>query len=258
MVKTSQSSLQNGSDSQHLRLEYLTGGPQRPSLPPEISGPDEGGKFSPDGAPNFFPGNTFICHVDPASQAHKALTRLSSALMKGPTGDYFTFLPPSSFHMTVFPAICGNPLGYDGWPRDIAVGQDLATIHDIYQARLAERTAFKTCTVKPIDTMAGTSVILEGATAQDSASLWAARNMLQDVTGLFRPDFGNYRFHISLCYRTRWMDLATARDHLAYALPLFYKFQNEAPSLQLGQIELCKFQSMHSFEVLEYLDAVAT
>lgn len=230
-----------------LRLEYLTGGDAPPDHPPEISDTGAGGKFSTSGAVLDFPGNTFICHIDPSSNAHAALKRLSEALQIASTGEYFSFLPPSSFHMTVFPAICGDPLGHDGWPDDMATGTPLSEFNDIYGKRFADTTRFEKCTVKPIGTIAGTSIILDGFAASDCTVLWHARRILQEVTRLYRPDFETYKFHISICYRTRWMDAKTAAKHLAIALPIFDKFKQDVEKIDLGPVEFCEFANMHHF-----------
>lgn len=236
-----------------LEIEYLTGGDRSSRHPPDITQPGDGGKFDLDGAVLEFPGNTFICHVDRSSVAYSALFRLSAAIQNEPTGKNFTFLPPSSFHMTVFPAICGDPLGHDGWPEGLARRTSLTTLNGLFQERLAAMTAFQTCSMKPIGTFAGTSVILEGSTANDTAKLREARHKLQDLTGLFRPDFETYKFHISLCYRTKWMSVTTAKQHLARTRSFFEDFQQEVCEISLGPIEFCTFSDMHHFESVDII-----
>lgn len=212
-----------------------------------------GGKFSPDGNPLYFPGNTFICHIDQTSNAHAALGELSDKIRNGPTGDYFTFLPPSSFHMTVFPAICGDPLGYDGWPAGTPQNTSLSDFNAIYAQRVAIRSAFAECRVVPIGTFCGTSLNVEGASASDQSKLRDARRMLCDVTGLERPDFDAYKFHITLCYRKRWMDESTARLHLFNTFAHIYQFQTSVPEILLGAIEFCSFKKMHSFKEIMFV-----
>lgn len=149
--------------------------------------------------------------------------------------------------MTVFPAICGNPLGHDGWPAGISPGTTLNEINAIFDVRLSGKQEFQACRVKPVGTIAGTSIIVKGAAAGDEKALRQARDTFQEVTGLVRADFASYEFHISICYRTRWMSRELAIQHLAFIRSPFEAFKETISSFALGPVEFCQFENMHSF-----------
>lgn len=227
---------------------HLTGYGKTGNYPESVGSAGSGSKFTPDGEPAFFPGNTFICHIDPESPEHAAICDLQSGLKAAPTGQYFTFLPASSLHMTVFPGLCGDPLGHDGWPEGIEKEMTLADITAEFQHRLCGKTAFSSTTIEPIALRNGYSLSVDGVTHSDREKIRRARDMLEDVTGIRRPDFRHYQLHISLCYQTRWMDNPSAESHMRSANDLFNKFCERVSQIKLGPIEFCQFSTMHAFE----------
>lgn len=230
-----------------LELAILTGQYATEDYPKAITKPGGGGKFTFDGSVLPFPGNTFICHVDPKSKAYQALCTLQEDIRNGPAGDYFAFLPPSSFHMTVFPALCGDPLGDDGWPEDIEAGTGLDAVTQIYTDRLKGKTAFESCRVAPQGLYAGYSLNVLGAREADRLALKSARDMLQDITALRRTDFDTYRYHISICYMRKWLPRDIAAAHLDYIAGVYEKIQPDISEIELGQVEFCIFDNMHAF-----------
>lgn len=221
--------------------------------PPGIGPRGSGCKFTPEGEALIFPGNTFVCHVDPLSNAHKALAALQTGLKNGPAGDHFTYLPPSSFHMTVFPGVCGDPLGEDGWPEGISKNNDLRSITQIFRDRLERKEAFTAVKVIPTKMSGGFSLTVHGATEDDTAKIWAARKMLEQVTRLFRPKFSDYELHISLCYLKQWMSEETAFAFAKHSDKLFQAFKLASPVIELAEIEYCQFETMYHFEPINGL-----
>lgn len=236
-------------------MDRLTGKTAKNPHPPAITAPGQGGKFAFDGHVLAFPGNTFICHIDPASKAYATLCALQDVIRSGPAGDYFTYLPPLSFHMTVFPAICGSPLGEDGWPDDIEPGANLNEVTDTYKNRLEGKTAFRSCRVEPIGLLAGFSLSVEGAGDADKFALQNARDMLQDVTALRRPGFHDYRFHITMCYIKKWLPEDIAAEHLRYMSHAYNLVCDDLSGIELGAVEFCNFENMHAFNTLMLLPA---
>ncbi|WP_299507810.1 DUF1868 domain-containing protein [uncultured Roseobacter sp.] len=237
------------------QIDILSGRDQETEFPGPIGIAGSGAKFAPDGSPLVFPGNTFICHLDPASDAFQAVDRLQMGLRDGPSVDYFTFLPSASFHMTIFPAICGDPLGHDGWPSDITHGTSLEALNEIYLERSCDKSAFASVSVVPDQLFLGHSLEVKGKTPADTKMLWDSRGMLENLTGLVRDSFQDYRFHISIAYLRRWMSVEMARQHLRFADGLFQEFCSDVDEIQFGPVEFCTFQNMHHFETLAVLNS---
>jgi len=236
-------------------LNQLTGATSSEPFPDTVTQDGIDGKFKPDGTAVRFPGNTFICHIDPASDAYAALVRLQNEVRNGPYSEYFTQLPPESLHMTVFPSVCGDPLGYDGFPDGFAKGTGLGEITETYRTRALETTGFASCTISALKPFLGYSVHVDGATPSDRNILSQMRQTLQSLTGLRRPDFSAYQFHITLAYRIKWMSEDIAKAHLDHMDTAFNDEKDALVNISLGQIEFCSFEDMTHFERLALLPA---
>lgn len=232
-------------------IDRLTGKKATTDYPTSITPHGMGGKFSLDGKPMYFPGNTFLCHLRSGSDEANALAELQDGLRTGPFGNYFTYLPVSSFHMTIFEGVCGDPLKLNGWPEGVDENSDLASITDLFQSRLSDVTTFKKVSVVPEEFQDGYWLALIGETPSDREKLRYAREKLQALTGLYRSSFSNYRFHSSIGYLRKWMPEDQVLDHLAYSAELFRAFQDRVTRIDLGQVEFCTFESMHHFEPVQ-------
>lgn len=82
-------------------IAFATGRLSGQMLPDGISLPARGGKFATDGSVQVWPGNTFVCHVQTGASLD-ALRALQEEVKLSRFARLFAFLPPSSFHMTVF------------------------------------------------------------------------------------------------------------------------------------------------------------
>ncbi|MDO5647628.1 DUF1868 domain-containing protein [Paracoccus sp. (in: a-proteobacteria)] len=231
-------------------LDYLTGRLSGLPRPHWISEPGGGGKFTPAGRVLPFPGNTTVFHIDPASDAHAALTDMQNALKAGPDAGHFTFLPPDSFHMTLFQGVSGNPLSRDHWPGDVTPDASRDALSRVFQDRLAGLDVPQGLRVRATDLFAGHSVTVQGATDADEQALRQARRQMRDQMRLFPPHFDDYVFHISLSYVTHWLDDAAARRVIALSDDLHAHFGARLSDIRLRTAEFCTFDDMYHFAPL--------
>lgn len=225
-------------------LSYLTGRLSTEPRPEGISLPGEGGKFATDGAVQHWPGNTFIRHVIPDSAAHDTLRALQEEVKMSRFAQFFTFLPPSSFHMTVFQGMSAG-FATRGRCRDAVCGALLSSIEGIAfpattEARLAEVYGAR-------------SVSVTGAGDAAEASLRHARTVLRDATGINPPDFDSYVFHITLAYLVEWLTEPTARAVVELSAELTERYRAALSDIPLGPVEFCNYETMHHFEPLKQM-----
>ncbi len=228
--------------------DYLTGAGQQAARPGAV-----GQKFDPAGRVLPFAGNTFLCHIAPASEAHAALTEASLALQQGPFAQAFSFLPPSSFHMTVFEGVCDAHLDGDRWPAGMATDTPLDKVTDAFGAAAARLALPQSQTIQPTGIFAGFSVAVSGADAGAEASLRQTRQALRDATGIRRADFDSYDFHITLGYLLRWLTPDQAEAVLDLSQVVFARLLARAPVITLGPVEFCRFDDMHAFPLIRQL-----
>jgi hypothetical protein len=207
-----------------------------------------GQKFSADGQVLPFPGNTLICHI-PQGAAFDALVVAQNRLRALPDGEAFAWLPPSSFHMTVFEGVVTAERTPADWPQGVPPGMPLAEVTELFLSRL-HGVALPRFAIRPMAIFGGFSVSVLGATDADTASLWHARRTLQDVTDIVRPDFAAYQFHITLGYPLRWLDNAAAQRTVRAATEIAADLAVAMGVLQLGPVEFCTFADMHRFDPL--------
>ncbi len=221
---------------------YLTGeltGGERPSA--------VGEKFQVDGVVMPFPGNTFICHIDQASVAHAALSAAQQRLSDGPFHRSFSFLPPSSFHMTVFEGVTNLARSAPEWPRTLPSDAPVSAVTGAFAVATEGLALPRDISIKLDNIFGGFSVSVSGATDEEEHRLRVARASLREATGIHKPDFDTYGFHITLGYLLRWLDPDEAELVLDLSDEVAKALIDTLPTMTLKEVTLCTFDDMHAF-----------
>lgn len=171
-------------------------------------------KFSPDGTPRHFPGNTIICPVSPDSAEAGHVAQAVEHLRRSFAFD-FVLLPPTSWHMTVFELLCDQVRAVDRWSRYLDTATPLAVTDEFFAARIPTVSApeelmmrYRSFTIG--DDAAG--LLLEPDDASTAAELEQYRERLSDVTGVRFPGHDTYRFHITVAYKLKEPSVETQRQ----------------------------------------------
>ncbi len=235
-------------NNKSVAFDYLTGALTGGTQPTAV-----GTKFAPDRTPLINPGCTTLCHIDPSSAAFDAICRAQDALKEGPLAKAFAFLPPASFHMTIFDAFIESGRTRDRVPAHLPMDSNVQDItHDIEKNLIGIDVPHQ-FHVRPVGIFAGFSVSMTGFDAQAEQSLRTTRDRISDAIGIRRPDHDSYQFHITLAYNLRWFSTGEAEDIIALSEDVGAKLLSNMPSLTLGPVELCRFETMHHFAHLRIL-----
>jgi hypothetical protein len=226
---------------------YMTGRATGGPLPAAV-----GDKFTADGAARPWPGNTFVCHI-PQGPAHLALTEAQDRLKTGPLAQAFTFLPPASFHMTVFEGANGARRHDDSWPAALPPETELAEVTARFESSTRALRLPVSFAIRPTSLLAGFSVQVTGATEADDAALRGARSALSLATTILRRDFNSYGFHITLAYLLRWLTEDEADTVIALSDEVFADLAAAMPGVTIGPVEFCTFDDMHAFPLVARL-----
>lgn len=240
-------------------IDKLTGPATRGDRPRAITPPGGGGKFSPEGAPLPFSGNTILCHIDPASPAHRALVEMQERCKAADWAANFAFLPPASFHMTVFEGVCMNPIYRDDWPRDLPQEASRDKVSQLLLDRLCDLRLPSRAIVKPVGVRhnAGIGVLVAGVDEANELALRDTRRQLSEAMG-FRPaNFAGYHFHITLAYLLHWLDEDIARRVGEEVEAALRDLAETVPEIELGPPEFCNFDTMHEFVPIRLLGRVS-
>lgn len=228
-------------------LAYLTGDGAQGPVPVAV-----GQKFTAQGAVMGYPGNTFICHIPPGP-AHAALAEAARRLQAGPLAAAFAFLPPPSYHMTVFEGVTDRDRSGGRWPDWIDPAARVDAVTKAFLPHVCPLDLPSGVTIRPTGLFAGFSLRVSGATADDEARLRQARIALREATGIRRPDFESYAFHITLAYLLRWLTPNEAEDVMRLSDAVEADLIAAAPQITLGGIEFCRFADMHAFPLVARL-----
>ena len=139
-------------------------------------------KFSPDGAVLPWPGVTIVCHVDPDSATHRALVDIQNSLKAEAFAPAYTYLPPSSFHMTLFDLSNEARRDTGSWPDGIARDAGWPAVSDTLAGRMAgvDLPAFEP---RATSLFGGFSLIVEGRGSAAEQTMRRARDLLRDKPG---------------------------------------------------------------------------
>jgi len=224
-------------------IDYLTGALTGGARPAAV-----GLKFTEDGVPLACPGYTTICHVNPASDAFRALVAAQNALKAGPLASAFTFMPTDSFHMTIFEGVIDYSRTTDRWPGHLSLDATIAEATEDAAARLKDHRCQQKFKLRPVEVFGGFTVGITGATDDEETGLRQTRHALRDALNLHRPDHDAYQFHVTLAYLLRWLSRDEAQEVVEISQTVANALLQDMPALTLGPAELCTFETMHRFD----------
>ncbi|MFC5430525.1 DUF1868 domain-containing protein [Paraburkholderia denitrificans] len=210
-----------------------------------------GKKFNIDGSVRRFPGNTIICHIPMLTVLSRGLMTVRDRVRISPFGHKFTFLPPSSYHMTVFDCMLDERRGPGHWPKDLPAD---ASINDGTKFLVERLRTLDLLIDAPFRIRIGSSGIQTSLTSltlvpepESEQRLRALRDAMSERFGITAPDHATYLFHTTVsypieelddetpCYRVLWLDVVA---ELAERIGTF----------ELGAPEFCTFNDMFAFE----------
>lgn len=222
----------------------------------EAPPPFLGVRFDAEGRALRCSGCTVIGHIRPGP-VFDALAAARDALAAAPGGACFAWLPPSSWHMTLFDGLLHSRRAPGFWPDALPrhAAEAAADAWFIDAVRAAPTPPPAPFALRPTGIAAsggGIGVTLEGATSAEEARLRAFRDALAAATGLAdRPGHATYRFHVTLAYALAHpADPAAFDAALAAAAAALIR---AAPRFTIGPPEICVFEDMTEFRPLARL-----
>lgn len=219
---------------------------------------DVGRKFFANGQVRPFAGNTIIAHLPQQERGFPAFDAVLDIYRDKPLHDFsrkLSFLPASSYHMTIF----GGPTdqGRDGgfWPKGVPIDAPMARCNEILADRLAEFRLgvdlpfrMKVDDRQPPGLASPITLHLAPAYEREAAKLRQVRDALAERLGLRAPDHDRYQFHVTIAYQ---IEAFTPAEQQAYAVAMAgwrAAVARKAPVIEIGAPEYCVFEDMFAFE----------
>lgn len=207
-------------------------------------------KFDDAGQVLPTPGLTLICHIDPASSSHSALCRVQDGLRRGAHSSAFAFLPPDSFHMTVFDGVIDYDRSPDGWPRDLPTEATLDNVEAHWCNRVHDLDLQRRFAIEVTQVAGGYTCLVRGADDEQETALRTCRDQVSHALSLRRPNHDVYQFHITLAYQITWLDPEAAAEVVTLSSQLFADHRAALRKIDIGPIEFCRFKDMTRFDAV--------
>lgn len=229
-------------------FKWLADQSDRAAWPPSV-----GYKFHANGEVRYFPGNTIICPLTRAEPGLCAAVSLAQDRLKAAAfAAAYSFLPPDSFHMTMFEGVLEEKRRPELWPADLPLDAPLDEVTAHFATKLRtlpfERTFWMRCRGLSLSASGGLQIDLVPADAASEQTLSLSRDRLADLLQYRAPNHASYGFHISLAYLVKWLadeQLELLRAALAAGSAALAR---SIDTVTLGPAYLTRFDTMYRFE----------
>jgi len=205
-------------------------------------------KFDNNGNPLPFPGCTIICNIPLNTDLSDEIISFQKKLENfNPEKTYF-YLPPSSFHMTLFDCCNLNTKNTNYWPSGIDPNMDYKHVAIELNKRIQNYIFPKELNLKLKMFFGGYSIILEPYSEKDEKIL---RNCRDELSSLLKIKFENhqrYTFHITLGYILRELNQNEIKILTGFNRKLFFDFDKKFPKIIFKKPEICIFKDMLEFK----------
>ena len=205
-------------------------------------------KFDNKGNPISFPGCTIICNIPINTDLSNQIISFQKKIENfNPKKTYF-YLPPSSFHMTLFDCCNLNTKNTKYWPSNIDPNMDYKNIAIELNKRIKDYIFPEELNLKLKMFFGGYSIILEPFSEKDEKIL---RNCRDELSSLLKIKFENhqrYTFHITLAYILRELNQTEIKNLIEFNKKLFFDFSKSFPKLTFEKPEMCTFKDMLEFK----------
>jgi hypothetical protein len=205
------------------------------------------GKFDNDGNPLHWPGCTIICPIQENSLVSSLLAEVQENFKEIAPNRKYTFLPQSSFHMTLFDCCNVSTFKTSYWPDSIQDTQNYLEIANILSDRLKNYQFPNSLAVRLNKFFGGFSTLLTPYSSKDEEILRNCRDDLSNLLGIKFENHLRYTFHITLAYILEPLTLEEVSRLIDLEKKMNKKFKNEIPLINLPQPEICVFNDMYKF-----------
>ena len=205
-------------------------------------------KFDNKGNPISFPGCTIICNIPINTDLSNQIISFQKKIENfNPKKTYF-YLPPSSFHMTLFDCCNLNTKNTNYWPSDIDPDMDYKDIAVELNKKIENYNFPKQFNLKLKTFFGGYSIILVPFSEKDEKIL---RNCRDELSSLLKIKFENhqrYTFHITLAYILRELNEIEIKNLIEFNKQLYFDFSRKFPNITFTKPEMCTFKDMLEFK----------
>ena len=205
-------------------------------------------KFDHNGKPLPFPGCSIISKIPLNSDLFYEIKLLQLKYKDLSPEKAYTYLPETSFHMTLFDCCNVNTVNTPYWPKKIVEDNNYTKIAYVLSKRIKKYIFPDKFDLKLKKLFGGYSIILEGNTNKDEKIIRGCRNKLSDLLGIRFENHDTYTFHITLAYILRKLKGDEIEKLIKTNSRLREMFVKNFPIIRIEKPVLCTFENMYEFK----------
>jgi|TARA_B100000929_G_C15484605_1_gene412394 hypothetical protein len=205
-------------------------------------------KFDHSGKPLPFTGCSIICKIPIKSDLFFELKSLQLKYKDLSPEKAYTYLPETSFHMTLFDCCNENTINTQYWPKNIEPDYNYKKTAYVLSKRIKKYIFPEKFDLKVKTLFGGYSIILEGNTEKDEKIIRECRNKLSDLLGIRFENHDTYIFHITLAYILRKLKDNEIEKIIKTNSRLLEGFVQKFPLIRVEKPVLCTFENMYEFK----------
>ncbi len=208
----------------------------------------EENKFDNKGKPLPFPGCTIISNISLNTDLSNEISNFQKKIKNFNPKETYFYLPPSSFHMTLFDCCNVNTENTNYWPKNIDQNLNYNQIAIELNKRLENFVFPSELNMKLKMFYGGYSIVLEPFSDKDELILRDCRNELSKLLKIKFENHQRYTFHITLAYILRELEQYEIKKLLEFNKELFLEFNKKFPKIILSKPEMSTFENMLEFK----------
>jgi len=208
----------------------------------------EKNKFDEKGNHLPYPGCSIICNIPLNTHLSNEIISFQKNIENFNPKKTYSYLPPSSFHMTLFDCCNLNTKNTNFWPSNVDPNMDHKDIAVELNKRIQNYIFPKKLNLKLKMFFGGYSIVLEPFSEEDEKIL---RNCRDELSSLLEIKFENhqrYTFHITLAYILRELNKNEIKNLIEFNKQLSFDFSKKFPKITLTKPEMCTFEDMLEFK----------
>lgn len=162
-----------------------------------------GKKFNQDGSFRKYPGLTIISKIETDTIESNMLKQWQQELMEIPFAKKFAFLPPKSFHMTVFELLNDQAREGEIWSEKLPLDASMTIIDNFMTKAIKDLKRPDKIKMKVNGCISRSFIVvsLSPYSPEQFQVLKKYRDQLSEKTGLRKPNHDDYKYHISFAYK---------------------------------------------------------
>lgn len=209
-------------------------------------------KFDLNGKVQRYPGNTVICHIPRPSKVFDEMVA-AYAEFRANTGDHnVTFLPASSYHMTVFDGVTDEQRRPGDWPHGLPLDASMEACNNyvaekLRGLKLQPMAPFRMVIDETPAYQSRFSIRLRGMNDAETRRLYELRDIISKAIGVRHANHDGYEFHTTFGYYVRQFSESEEKAYQANFQKLLRQLKKTIPVIELQAPEYCLFNDMAEF-----------